>query len=145
MMRKLNGWQRLGIVASVAWMLFGAVVTINWSDEQHKKTTDWALDVCWKGADKTREERYRNLDAKHLQYSNPELDASRKSIEGMMDREYKACADKVWMDYPFPGLAPLMSKDFLWAPIILGMGWLLCWGTLGLGRWVRAGFRQARQ
>jgi hypothetical protein len=132
---RLNGWQRLGIIASVVWMLVGTVLTIIWYENEHQRTTDHALDICWRSADRVREQRFRSLDERHLPLG-AELEASRKSIQDAMDQEYGACADRVWVDYPYPGL----SKPIAVPLIALGIAWLLVYGLVGLGRWVAAGF-----
>jgi hypothetical protein len=139
-MKRLNGWQRIGIIASVVWFIVGAVLTIMANEDEHKRTTDHALDRCWVGADKARDERFRKLDERHLPLG-PELEAARKSVQDLMDKEFYGCADKVWVDYPSPGFTNVVAFPL----ITLGVAWILVYFLVGLGRWVGAGFRQASQ
>src|SRR5262249_8996869 len=100
-MKRLNGWQRIGVIASVIWMLTGAVLTIKADSDEYDRQTGYRLDSCWKTADRAKEQRFRSLDAKHLPLGD-ELEAARKAIQDLMDQEYGGCADKVWANYPHP-------------------------------------------
>ena len=137
-MKRLNGWQRIGIIASVIWMLVGAVLTIKANSDEYDRQTGYGLDRCWKTADYAREQRFRTLDEKHLPLG-AELDAARKAVQDLMDKEYGGCADKVWVNYPRPGLTNAIAIPL----ITLGVAWLLVYFLVYLVRWVRAGFRQA--
>jgi hypothetical protein len=137
-MKRLNGWQRLGIIASVIWFFAGAVMTLMANDEDYRKRTGWGLDRCWHQADDAREKRFRDLDARHLTVED-ERQAAIKVIQDQMDAEYKLCADVVWVDVPPPGFANVIAVPL----ITLGIAWLLAYFLVGLGRWVAAGFKKA--
>jgi hypothetical protein len=136
-MKRLNGWQRIGIIASVIWMLTGPVLTIKADSDEYDRQTGYGLDRCWKTADQAREQRFRSLDARHLPLGD-ELEAARKAVQDLMDQEYHGCADKVWANNPHPGLANAIAIPL----ITLGIAWLLVYFLVGLGRWVMAGFKK---
>jgi hypothetical protein len=139
-MKRLNGWHRIGIIASVIWMLTGAVLTINAESDAYDRQTKYGLDRCWNTADQAREQRFRSLDARHLPLGD-ELEAARKAIQDLMDKEYDGCAHMVWVNTPRPGLTNVIAFPL----ITLGIAWLLVYFLVGLGRWVAGGFKQASQ
>lgn len=114
---RLSGWQRIGIVMTVCWIIGGTP----WVNK-------FAMDSL--GADVLNEYR-RCLDARSVQ------------PDGTVppDTNWKPCIAKFEADW-----SPAVSGHWFYAIIFIlipiPIAWLLGYGFLSLGRWIRAGFRE---
>ena len=139
----LSGWKRIGIIASVAWLIGGGILALTTKDDAYRKRTGHALDSCWTQADQTRERNYRSLDARHLPLGDAgdaARNQARNAVESQMDQEYHACADRMWANNPDTSL----RDAGIWSLVTLGIGWILVFALIGLVRWVLAGFGKGR-
>lgn len=122
---RLNGWQRIGVVLSVVWLLcvFGYWAVHRLDAAQ--QSLSFQIQEC------SRAEDYppaRSEDAwKQFQ---PENFAS---CQARVNATYVADFHQANGTWPLP-LA-------FWG-VTVTMAWLLTWGLFGLGRWIRRGFAE---
>ena len=108
---RLNGWQRIGIVASVAWAIGAWIDTTVSFNAKANSAFSQTLDICL--TQRTEDGHYS--DVKDCQNAAEEAHA----IELLHKNEAAA----------FNALLPI--------PIV----WLLVYGFIGLFRWIRRGFQ----
>jgi hypothetical protein len=115
-MKRLNGWQRIGIVASVVWMI-GGTLWLRESEANSRGT-------------------YANSS---LLLCNLRVKAGDKSAADCL-AEYQIN----WKLEVTEHEAEIDAGAFGMALVALGAAWLLGLALVGLGRLVRAGFRQSQ-
>jgi hypothetical protein len=121
---KLNGWQRLGIVASVVWMIGGTIWIERNRIDQASATGDFNWNACLNALD-------------HDTAAKADIRVWEKGNEACAHRGTGATADA-------GGFTSKLSESAGGAALALGIAWLLVYGLVGLGHWVRAGFKQAQ-
>jgi hypothetical protein len=129
--RKLNGWQRIGIVVSIIWFIgFGAFI---WTDTLRQ---------------------YRDFHANSAEMCRLILNANNESlpyIENQGERNKKESAN--WAEYEMceKGARAFLAREYEEAtsgiPLLLVIdlgtvlfGWLVVWMFVGITRWVTRGF-----
>jgi hypothetical protein len=116
---RLNGWQRIGIVASVIWAIGGGF----WGNHIGLEPGEVVARVnrdCWMSTFKNPDDTTTN-------------DVRRASCELDFYRDFPEAIKYHW--YVAAGVALI--------PIPLG--WLAAWGLVGLVRWIRRGFDLKRK
>lgn len=112
---RLNGWQRIGIIASVIWLLAGAAIG-------DKILIDRVNDA-------QRVSRAECLSQPHPPW--PTNEDAKNSIQ--------ACYEKAWIE--ITALDEVRAAAvFAIGPILFS--WVAAYLLLALFRWVRAGFKQ---
>jgi hypothetical protein len=117
---QLNGWQRIGIVASICWIVAGGL----WIN--HVVIDDLGAPV---GA-----EYRRCLDSRSVQ---PDGTIPKDTDWGPCSRKFEAA------------FGPAVANHWYYAAaytlIPIPFVWLLVWGVLGVIRWIGAGFALSRK
>jgi hypothetical protein len=108
---RLNGWQRIGVVASVVWILI-------------------VLYAAWDGAAKKATSRYTTAYRECIEAPNSDWDRCATLTRPILEKHppYKAFLEE---DESY--VAPL-------ALLPVALGWLIAYGLVALVRWIRAGF-----
>jgi hypothetical protein len=119
--KKLNGWQRIGLVLSVAWMLYGGyrgneygLDLGNWVWEVHRACVDdaWAKRKSVPYSESANQQVSRDVDA----------------CDAESDRNWPEASKYHWHYAAIYALVPIP------------LAWLLIYGLIALVRWIRAGF-----
>jgi hypothetical protein len=113
---RLSGWQRIGIVASILWFFVGGFIGNKAALDEAGAKTSAQLDQCV-AANKMR----LGEDGPYDQVWTP--------CWRQFDANFLRHADGHWWAALAVALIPI--------PI----GWLLGWGLLFTGRWIRGGFK----
>ena len=117
---RLTGWQRIGIVATVCWFIGGGL----WINNEV---------INWMTSDVSAELR-RCLAARSIQPDGTiPKETDWKPCNEAFFRDYVAAASGHWY----------IAAAYTLLPIPLF--WLLGWGIIALGRWIRVGFGPAPQ
>ena len=116
---RLNGWQRLGIVASFVWFLAGGFWGNNMALNEASKLTSLQLDSC------VASNRYRL----HL----------KPDESGPYDQIWTPCWEQLGKNYLDN------VKGHWWAALVVGLGpipfaWLIAWALVAIYRWIKRGF-----
>ncbi len=82
-MMRLNGWQRIGVVASIVWLLYGAYV----GNEHGLHQGDWARDVYQACVDEPR--------------------ANHEDCSQQFDRNWRSATQYHWEYAALYGLVPI--------------------------------------
>jgi hypothetical protein len=116
--RKLSGWKRIGIVASVLWAIGGflwGVVSV--------PTPNAKLNTC----QQLSLERNRDPENHHLIITKGfDIDSARCREQWKRDLTTHASETRTF--------------GTIYALVPIPFGWLIVWGLVRTGRWVRAGF-----
>ena len=121
-LKRLNGWQRIGVVLSIAWALYG----FYWGNEYGLRQGDWTQSVyesCMDGA-----QRFA-ADAHYSKPSQQEYEKKIAACEQQRDRNWRASISGHWV------LAAICA----FVPIPLG--WGVVYGLIALVKWIRRGFK----
>jgi hypothetical protein len=129
----MRGWRRIGIILSVIWFLGFSVYLWNAAVAEADRLRSLRADYCFSA-------RERSSD--RLQHiSDPDR---RKKEEVAIVSTYDKCIDDVMEQWSRNHPAYNLSLS---AAVILGinlatigLGWLIVWGCVALGRWVHRGF-----
>ena len=113
---RLNGWQRIGVVASVCWFVGGGL----WIN---------GLVGDYLGAPVVAELR-RCLEARSIQPDG--------TIPA--DTDWGPCNKQFQVAFPI-AVAGHWFYAAVYALIPIPIVWLIVWGLVALGRWIRAGFK----
>ncbi|MGA8086709.1 MAG: hypothetical protein WCA10_05335 [Terracidiphilus sp.] len=117
-LKRLNGWQRIGVVASVVWALYGL----------------YLVDYSYEEAKEAAKGEYRDC----IQLADPSSGAARPS-KGMKLSDIQHCVDA-------EGARNDAARDDAYGEFIeisvlpIPLGWLAVYGLVVLFRWIRAGF-----
>jgi hypothetical protein len=118
-MKRLNGWQRIGIILSVIWIIGGGFLIHGTVKDELQRDADWQWGVVAKLSSPDQ------LAVKAGDYSKMS-DSGRLMVKASIGSEVNTWT-AVW----------------IFVPLLLA--WLLVYALVGLVQWVRAGFRQAPQ
>lgn len=115
---RLNGWQRLGVVASIIWFFVGGFIGNKEALENAAKETSAHVDICV-AANKMRLGEY-----------------------GPYDQVWTPCTRQ------YEPIFSRNAEGHWWAALIVGLGpipfaWLLGWAIIAVGRWIARGFRRS--
>jgi hypothetical protein len=129
----MKGWRRIGIIVSVIWFLGFSIYLWNGADAEADRLRSLRADHCF--SDKER-------SSDRLQYiSDPER---RKKEEVAIASTYDKCIDDVveqWSrNHPINNLSRTGAAILGINLATIGLGWLIVWGCVALGRWVHRGF-----
>jgi hypothetical protein len=123
----LNGWQRIGIVASVAWVIGGAC----WG---YLLGTDWGDNMNFRGYEIQqryercmRDAQQREHDAKWQHKETHFIDDSTQCYLNRR-KDTDAASSNGWLFAALLGLLPIP------------LGWAGVYGSMALTRWIRKGF-----
>lgn len=126
-MSRLNGWQRLGIIASILWFFVGEYVGAEQAIHESEAIFELKAKHCWYDYSK---------DAK-LIVGSPAYEAAfaagfaaEKACLLQVQSEWSKLAVAPWKIGLISGLAPIP------------FAWLAVYGFVAVFRWVRAGFKQ---
>lgn len=129
MKARLGGWQRIGVVVSIAWFLgFGGFLWIS-AVNQASSFYEFQFGVCLQVHDGA---------AASLRPTDNDYREKYEQIES----QYKRCKDKATnffmkqADNNRAGIPILLAIDF--GSVVVG--WLIVWGMVGILRWVKRGF-----
>ena len=118
-MKRLNGWQRIGIILSVIWIIGGGFLIHGTVKDELQRDADWQWGVVAKLSSPDQ------LAVKAGDYSKMS-DSGRLMVKASIGSEVNTWT-AVW----------------IFVPLLLA--WLLVYGLVGLTRWVGAGFRKASE
>jgi hypothetical protein len=123
-MKRLNGWQRIGLIASVIWILGGTIWTMQNRQSQAQAFGNAIWNSCMNSLD---------------------LDPAAKADYEVWEHGNALCARKGTEASSNAGQFVFFQTTDLAFPLIaLGVAsCLLVYFVVGLVRWVRAGFKQA--
>jgi hypothetical protein len=107
---RLNGWQRIGVVLSVIWVIGGGMLTY--------QIVLGAGGTCTVDHTRLSEADQLALNAKDYQ---------KMSDAGLLTVQ-RACNEEIYF------------RSLVWTLIPIAVGWLLVYGLVGVVRWIRAGF-----
>jgi hypothetical protein len=112
---RLNGWQRIGLVASIVWFLAGGF---------------WGNKIALDDADAlTRAQRDACIAQNKRLYGE----------YGPYDQVYTPCTNQVGANYIHNAEGHWIAAA-LFALVPLPIAWLIAYVLIALGRWIRAGF-----
>ena len=111
----MGGWQRVGIVASVVWVLAAPVYFWHAYDTEARSAARAYYESCTGP--------FRDVSG-HLSIDPGKCLAGSHKLE----REYRSRPGYGW------------SSWVLGAAVYLALGWLIGWGMVAIGRWVARGF-----
>ena len=116
-MKRLNGWQRIGVILSVAWIIGGGL---------------WRL-----GAN--REYAIRPI-VYHMNICSAEYDVNdpNRSVQA-----YTKCMDRAMAVPPLQSDAETAVAAVVETFALLGLAWLLIYALVWIARCVRTGFKQS--
>lgn len=117
-MKRLNGWQRIGVIASIVWILAGWLYTYNSEFEKTSKQITTAYLAC------------RELA--------PDAQKGATAHEDWLSRCWKE-TDESWASARHYARIDAALVAFVPVPL----GWGFAYLALVLVRWVRRGFVQA--
>jgi hypothetical protein len=123
----LNGWQRIGVVASFAWAIGGAFwgyhIGYDWGHDIGFRGYDiqQRFDSCWSDA------QQRELDAKSKHQTNNFI-ADSGQCKLNRRRDIQAASSNGWLYAALIGLLPIPC------------GWFGVYGSIALTYWIRRGF-----
>lgn len=135
---RLNGWQRLWVIASVLWVLFIAAVVANEFPTKHliDKQLEWSMEQYGKPSKSFRLAPGLPVDSSET--------AEEKAIrESRLEDAY------IKYDTDVKQLGASQTKSILiGAGVAIGLPiafYLFCWLGVVLFRWVKAGFTRTGQ
>jgi len=111
-MMRLNGWQRIGVVLSVVWIVAGGF---------------WTRRILFD------EYGYGVANRKYVSC----LQGSREPGAVACERQYSADLQRVYDESG--GAINSLNLGLTLVPLVAA--WLLVYALVGIGRWIRAGFR----
>lgn len=117
---RLNGWQRIGIILSVIWAIGGGIWGNTMALDEAGKLTSLQLDSCVA----TNRARLRLKPGESEPYDKVWTPCWELHAKNFMHH-----ADGHWYAAAGVGLVPI--------PI----AWLIVYGLVVLGRWIRRGFK----
>ena len=134
MLRRLNGWQRLGLLASIAWFVGMWVYVTNVQDKQYWEDWGSTYRMC----------RDKPHDLSRDFEQSKECQAEASTFADMM------CCNGVNAEDVVSGKVSWGSW-FLWrnqnqiavAVLMIPLGWLLVYVCIWLARWVKRGFAKS--
>lgn len=112
---RLNGWQRIGVVASVIWAIGGAI----WGNNLGIQEGDWVV------------REYKFCLARHSVQPDGTVpqDTDWGPCTRAFEKDYPAAVGNHWLYAAVFGLVPIP------------LGWLVVYGLVALWRWIRVGFK----
>jgi hypothetical protein len=118
-MKRLNGWQRIGVVLSVAWIIGGWLWFLHLETEAAVAPSANYMRMCG--------EIYQNGDPadQHRYERNEKCMEKAKAIPFLHTDEEN------------------MISAAIQTFVLLGLAWLLVYILVWIGRWVRTGFKQS--
>lgn len=122
--RRLNGWQRIGVVASFVWAIGGAFWGFSVGYNEYGLSVDYYQ--CTAGA----QNWFENQD----QYPN-----SRRYTRDDLERDLGKCAAENLNAQKEASLSGALYAVLL-ALLPIPLGWLAVYKLIALLRWIREGF-----
>ena len=142
-MRRLNGWQRIGIVFSVCWLLWALYDEASTRDRLATTSFSLTYDSC-QAAQHRINEQMSALGKRPLSaLSNDELLALRDWLQAKETAGAGSARSKCFEE---ASTASMGMRELNWGVIAFkGLGsiilaWLASYGLLYLLRWIKAGF-----
>lgn len=120
--KKLNGWQRIGVVLSIVWVLYGAY----WGNEYGLRQGDWTdfvYESCMDSA------QAKAADAHYSQPAQEEHARESAACEQSRERDWSAS-----IQYHFQYAA-------ICAFVPIPLAWGIVYGLIAVVRWIRNGFK----
>jgi hypothetical protein len=107
---RVNGWQRIGIVASVIWAIGAPIYLDHAAQQEANERFSGTYRLC-----------------RDVPSNDPDQCYQRAS----------AASDSV------PRYNLISASTAVFAFLSIGLGWLLAYALVYLGRWIRAGFKSS--
>ena len=107
---RLNGWQRIGIVASVIWAIGAPIYLDSVAQNEARERFKLSYGLC-----------------RDIPTNDPNRCSERASQQADTVQRYRLLTDKA--------IVAVVSL------VPIALGWLLVYVLVGLGRWIRAGFK----
>jgi hypothetical protein len=120
--KKLNGWQRIGVVLSIVWVLYGAY----WGNEYGLRQGDWTdlvYESCMDSA------QTKAADAHYSQPAQEQHARDDAACEQSRERDWGTS-----IQYHFQYAA-------ICAFVPIPLAWGIVYGLIALVRWIRNGFK----
>ena len=125
----VKGWRWIGIIASVVW-LFGFGVLF-WNQYVEDAVAPYAQDLKICSAIEEYSDQFWQENARDKEELSEKLQANQD--------EYEKCASKAKLRWeserPSDGMA--IAAVVVIDLVTIALGWLIVWGCVALGRWVR--------
>jgi len=115
--KKLSGWKRIGIVASVVWAVGGFL----WGNNQALSRNDWIIKEKIECRTRAYQRSFQGLQPRPGDFTADQCDA-----------EYT----KLW----YEAIQHHWEEAAIFALVPIPFGWMIIGGLFGVVRWVRAGF-----
>jgi hypothetical protein len=122
-LKRLNGWQRIGVVLSVMWALYG----LYWGEEFGLHQGDWT-NVVYESCMDSAQKKTWNKD----NFNNPNWEQYSKdsaACEQTRDKDWK---DSIQYHWYYAAICSLVPIPLAWG--------IVC-GLIALVKWVRRGFK----
>lgn len=113
--RRLNGWQRIGIIASVIWIVVGGFYVRDSIIDESLMPMTWAMQDCERSW--------------HANSTAPDAES-----------RYDACIKTAEARPPSKSDERIMTETIMITFGLLALAWLLVYCLVWLARWIRRGF-----
>jgi hypothetical protein len=121
-LKRLNGWQRIGVVLSVMWALYGGY----WGNEYGLRQGNWALVVYGSCFDNALQ---KAADAHNTPQAREQYQRDVEACEQSENRDWRSS-----IQYHFQYAA-------ICAFVPIPLGWGIVYGLIALVKWIRKGFK----
>jgi hypothetical protein len=128
----MKRWRWIGIIASVIWF-FGFGVLL-WNEYVEEAVAPYSQDVKICSAIKEYSDQFWQENARDTEQLSEKLQANQD--------EYDKCASKAKLRWQSerPSDSVAIVAVLVIDLVTIGLGWLMAWGCVALGRWVHRWF-----
>lgn len=136
MASRLNGWQRIGIVLSIAWAIGGGLWGSYLGVIETRRTIAIS-NLCYHEIDRalsnmSADDLLAQLDAGE-NGTPDQLSDQERCVRGFEAWSFAADLDFHWYVAALVAIAPI------------ALAWLVIYGVVGVARWIIRGFQEARR
>ncbi len=129
---RFNGWQRIGIVLSIMWLV--GFTAHMWNVEAKRATNFYGYE--WKMCAIIAENELKSLLSGRYEEDwvkqSAQIDAEAKKCRDSAEAYFnKSINDRIYKSIPI-----WLAESFG----IIVLGWLVAWFLVGIAKWIRRGF-----